>query len=58
MRQTKKENKEYNAYVEERELLHQQLQLLAEQSKGCLPMELAELSAQMSAIYLALNPCG
>ena len=43
---------------EERELLHKQLQLLAEQSKGCVPTELAELSAQMVAIYSVLNPCG
>lgn len=43
---------------EERELLHKQLQLLAEQSVGCMPMELAALSEQMVAIYSVLNPCG
>lgn len=42
---------------EERELLHKQLQLLAEQSVGCMPMELAALSEQMVAIYSVLNPC-
>ncbi len=53
----KKENDAYSTYVEERELLHKQLQLLAEQSVGCMPIELAELSEQMVAIYSALNPC-
>ncbi len=48
---------EKNIYVEERELLHKQLQLLAEQSKGCMPMELVALSEQMISIYLALNSC-
>lgn len=43
---------------EERELLHKQLQLLAEQSKGCAPAELAELSEQMVSIYSVLNPYG
>lgn len=43
---------------EERELLHKQLQLLAEQSNGCPPMELAALSKQMAVIYSVLNPCG
>ncbi len=52
-------NKEVTASLidwEERELLHKQLQLLAEQSKGCLPMELAAVSEQMVAIYSVLNP--
>ena len=43
---------------EERELLHNQLKLLAEQSKGCMQMELAALSEQMVSIYSVLhNPC-
>ncbi|MBP3604749.1 MAG: hypothetical protein J6J79_11430 [Lachnospiraceae bacterium] len=46
---------EKNIYAQERELLHKQLELLAEQSKGCSPMELAELSAQMVAIYSVLK---
>lgn len=49
--------KEKNVYEEERELLHKQLKLLAEQSVGCLPHDLAELSEQMVAIYSVLNPC-
>lgn len=49
--------KEKNLFPEERELLHKQLQLLAEQSVGCMPMELAALSEQMVAIYSVLNPC-
>lgn len=56
--ETRKENKAYDTYVEERKLLHKQLELLAEQSKGCSPAELAEVSAQMVAIYSVLNPCG
>lgn len=40
--------------LEERELLHKQLELLAERSKGCTPTELAKLSAQMTAIYMVL----
>lgn len=35
----------------ERELLYKQFELLAEQSKNCTPMELAELSKQMLAIH-------
>lgn len=41
-------------FQEERELLHKQLQLLAEQSKSCTPTELAKLSEQMIAIYSVL----
>ena len=52
----KKQNDTYKECVEERELLHKQLKLLAEQSKGCMPTELAVLSEQMVAIYSALNP--
>lgn len=42
---------------EERELLHNQLKLLAEQSAKCQiePLELAALSEQMVLIYSALN---
>ncbi len=50
--------KEKNPYEEERELLHKQLELLAEQSIGCMPMELAALSERMVAIYSVLNPYG
>ena len=49
------EKKLFAVLQEERELLHKQLQLLAEQSKGCVPTELAELSAQMVAIYSVLK---
>lgn len=58
MRTTDKENKEHNYYAEERELLHKQLELLAEQSINCrcMPMELAVLSGQMVSIYSTLNP--
>lgn len=52
------EKKLFAVLQEERELLHKQLQLLAEQSVGCMPMELAALSEQMVAIYSVLNPCG
>lgn len=51
-------NKDVTAFSldwEERELLHKQLQLLAEQSKGCVPTDLAQLSAQMVAIYSVLK---
>lgn len=41
---------------DERELLHKQLRLLAEQSKSCTPTELAKLSEQMIAIYSVLGP--
>lgn len=47
--------KETSVFAQERELLHKQLELLAEQSKGCLPHELAELSEQMVAIYSVLH---
>lgn len=50
------EEKKNNVFAQERELLHKQLELLAEQSKGCPPVELAALSEQMVAIYSALNP--
>ena len=50
--------KEKNPYEEERELLHKQLELMAERSIGCMPMELAALSEQMSVIYSVLNPYG
>ena len=40
---------------EERELLHNQMILIAEKSKTCNPIHLAPLSAQMVAIYSALN---
>lgn len=51
-------DKEKSVYAEERELLHNQLELLAEQSKRCLPTELkdlAMLSEQMVAIYSLLK---
>lgn len=49
--------KEKNLYEEERELLHKQLELLAEQSLGSLlPLERAEYSKQMVAIYSVLYP--
>lgn len=46
---------EKDTFAEERELLHKQLKLLAEQSVSCTPFELAVLSAQMVAIYSALH---
>lgn len=49
------EEKSNNTYIEEKELLHEQMKLLAEQSKGCQPHELAELSEQMVAIYSVLH---
>lgn len=52
------EEKGKGIYTEERKLLYKQLELLAEQSKGCMPMELAALSEQMVSIYSVLNPCG
>ena len=39
---------------EERELLHKQLELIAEKSKNCSPGNLAALTAQMVAIYSVL----
>lgn len=43
--------------LEERELLHKQLKLLAEKSKdSCSPETLAILSEQMVKVYSALNP--
>lgn len=52
-------DKERNLFVEERELLRKQLELLVEQSNNKLiePMELAALSEQMVFIYSVLNPC-
>ncbi len=50
------EKKLFAVLQEERELLHKQLQLLAEQSKSCTPTELAKLSEQMVAIYSVLDP--
>lgn len=50
------EDTKKNIFAEERELLHKQLKLLAEQSVGCLPHDLAELSEQMVAIYRVLVP--
>lgn len=48
------EEKKTNLLAEERALLHKQLELLAEQSKGCQPMELAAISEQMVSIYSVL----
>lgn len=47
------ENKTYT-FAGERNLLHEQLRLLAERSKTCSDSELAEISAQMVAIYSTL----
>lgn len=45
-----------NVLYEERDLLHKQLELLAEQSKGsCSKENLALLSEQMVNLYRALN---
>lgn len=52
---SRENKKEKNEYTEQRELLYKQLQLLAEQSIGCMPMELAALSEQMVAIYSVLK---
>lgn len=49
------ENQDFCKRHEElREILCKQLQLLAEQSIGCNPYELAELSEQMVSIYSVL----
>lgn len=49
--------KEKSVYAEERELLHKQLELLAERSKNsCSPEALAILSEQMVKVYSTLNP--
>lgn len=48
------ETKTYS-FADERNMLHEQLQLLAEHSKKCSASELAELSAQMVAIYSVLH---
>lgn len=49
--------KEKTVYAEERELLHQQLKLLAERSKNvnCEPRELIGFSEQMATIYSILQ---
>ena len=50
-------SKELNVFAEERELLHKQLELLAEKSKdSCSPETIAILTAQMVNVYSALNP--
>lgn len=54
------ENKEYmkkqaTMYCERKDLLHEQLKLLAEQSKRCEPQDLAAISEQMIAIYSVLE---
>lgn len=56
----KNKNEEYNTFLKDREILHKQLELLAENSKSgsCSYSDLAEISKQMVAIYSALhNPC-
>jgi len=46
-----------NIFAEERELLHKQLQLLAEKSnESCSPEALVILSEQMVKVYTAINP--
>lgn len=45
------EKEKHEQLLKERELLYKQFELLAEQSKNCTPMELAELSRQMLAIH-------
>lgn len=51
------EEKEKNVYAEERELLHKQLELLAEKSKeSCSYESLSMLTEQMVNIYSTLNP--
>lgn len=55
MKQEDELNTDKNIYKEERELLHKQLELLAEQSKSCQSHELAELSGQMVNLFCALN---
>lgn len=51
------EEKKVNVFAEERELLHKQLELLAERSKNnCSYEAIAALSAQMVDIYSVLNP--
>lgn len=44
-----------NTYREEKELLHKQLELLAEQSRGADCRELAEISCSMCEIYRLLK---
>lgn len=49
-------NHDKNVFAEERELLHEQLKLLAEQSKkSCSVESLSILSEQMVNVYKALN---
>lgn len=50
----RKKKNEVNVFAEERELLCKQMKLLAERSANCHTAELANLSEQMVAIYLAL----
>ena len=47
------EKKLFAVLQEERELLHKQLQLLAEQSKSCTPTELAKLSTDGCYLFCA-----
>ena len=49
------DNEKTDVFAEERELLHKQLELLAEKSENCSPHELAELSEQRVAIYSLLK---
>lgn len=50
-----KGNGKHNAYIEERKLLHKQLQLLAEQSQDSFPEILPEISIAMCRIYKMLR---
>lgn len=49
------EEKKENIFSQERQLLHEQLKLLAEQSGKCSAENLAALSEQMVAIYSVLH---
>lgn len=44
-----------NAYLEDRELLREQIKLLAEKSKSCTHEELAKISDAMINIYAILH---
>lgn len=48
------EEKKDNVFAQERELLHKQLELLAEQSKGAMEKDLSELSDSMCKIYRSI----
>lgn len=48
------EEKKTNAFTEEKELLRQQLRLLAKQSKTAYEKDLAELSDSMCKVYKLL----